>query len=262
MTPPDLAGAMPTRPLALSPPVSGWGVRVAGVLLLLLAAGGLWYGGAGEARVLVDDWSMRGRAVPVPGRVSGNCRTRVLLVQSCRLTVTAGTAKDGLPVRGEFDYTFLDPGLGRYTVTPMADPARPGSITTDLGQDNLVVRTITAALLAVVMLLIGFGGAVLLFGSNPAKRRLRAISGRRLTAVPARVVRGDAGWAVAPLDGRGTVVWPLPRKAEPFWLDRAGGVALAVAAPGSEPFPLDAALGWADLTPEERARLRAVAAPA
>ncbi|MFC7692178.1 hypothetical protein ACFQY5_24000 [Paeniroseomonas aquatica] len=52
------------------------------------------------------------------------------------------------------------------------------------------------------------------------------------------------------------MLWPLPRKAEPFWLDPA----LGVGAPGRVPMPLDRELAWADFSGAERARLRAALA--
>jgi hypothetical protein len=71
-----------------------------------------------------------------------------------------------------------------------------------------------------------------------------------------QVARDTNGWQVRPVDGKATVLWPVPRKAEPFWLDPARAIALGVTAPGGALFPLDRDLAWADFTPEERDRLR------
>ena len=60
-----------------------------------------------------------------------------------------------------------------------------------------------------------------------------------------------------PVAGGTPMVWPLPAKAEPLWLDATQAVALGVGAPGRAPFPLDHEMTWADFSPAEREQLRA-----
>ena len=60
-------------------------------------------------------------------------------------------------------------------------------------------------------------------------------------------------------DARGrSFGWPVPKDAQPFVLDAAQGLVLALRPSGGGPvFPLDAGLTFVDLTAEERGRVLA-----
>lgn len=257
-----LRSAFPERPLTISAPISTWKNWVLGLGLLLFPIGIGWWGGTTLAPSILADYEMRGGAIPVQGQVQGRCSTKYGLLQTCDMVVTSGRGKDGSPVQQSLEYMFVDPHVGRYTVQVMADPARPGQLTTDMGLNNLTSRTLTLLGFAAFGLAMGVAAIALMRNGGREKRAMGALSGQRLTPVPAYVVRDREGWKATPAEGGATTTWHLPGKAEPFWLSPSQGIALAVTAPGAALFPLDKDLRWADLTEEERARLRAVAEPA
>lgn len=256
-----LRAAFPERPLKLDAPISTWRNWVFGLLLLLFPIGIGWWGSTTLLPPLLTDLELRGGAVPVQGRVQGRCSTKYGLLQTCDMTVTAGRGKDGQELRQSLEYVFVDPHIGSYTVQVMADPSRPGLLTTDMGLNNLTSRALTFAGMVAFGLAMLVASFALIRRGGKEKRAMRGLSGHGLMPVPSYVVRDREGWKVTPADGGGQSTWQLPRKAEPFWLSPSQGIALAVTAPGAPLFPLDKDLRWADLTDEERARLRAVADP-
>jgi hypothetical protein len=256
-----IAAAFPDRPLALKAPITRWrGWLAAGVLFLLCAGFAAW-AATGLAPTLAADYALSGSAVPVNGRVvDGRCRSRFALLQECEMTlVGTATRKGAEPVRQKVSYLFVEPHLGDFQVQVMADPARPDRLTTDMGLDHLANRLLTGLGLAAALLLLFLGGIALVRAGGRARRDMAALSGRRLAPAAVHVARDQNGWQVRPPDGRKPVLWPLPRKAEPFWLDGEAGIALGVTAPGGALVPLDRDLAWADFTPEERDRLRVAA---
>lgn len=255
-----LRAAFPDRPLNVSGPISTWRNWVFGLLLFPIGIG--WWAGASLLPAILTDLELRGGAIPVQGRVEGRCQTKYGLLQTCDMVVTSGRGKDGNAIRQSLEYVFVEPHSGSYSVQVMADPARPGLLTTDMGLNHLTNRAITLAVVAAFGLAMGVAAIALMRSGGKQKRLLRSMSGHRLTPVPAYVVRDREGWKVTPADGGGTSTWQLPRKAEPFWLSPSQGIALAVTTPGSALFPLDRDLRWADLTEGERAGLKAVAEPA
>ncbi len=148
------------------------------------------------------------------------------------------------PARQAVSYLFIEPHVGDFSAQVMADPARPGRLSTDMGLEHLTNRLLTVPGLAAVMVALLIGGIILVRAAGRAKRDMANLFGRRLAPVPVQVERDKTGWQVRPVDGKTRVPWPLPPKAEPFfWRDQARAIALA----------------WADLTSEERNRLRAAA---
>ena len=254
-----LNAAFPQRPLTLSAPIARWRNWIFGIICLALPVGLGWWAYASLGPAILDDLSLRGTAEPVNGSIRGRCQTRWGLFQSCDITITSGTTKGGAPAQREVTYLFVDPHVGSYTVQPMAARDRPGVLSTDLGLENVTNRALTLAGMMAIALGIGAAGISLILRGGRQRAQLKAMSGRRLQPVPVAVQRAKEGWTVTPLNGAGRSVWQLPHKTEPFWLDPAAGVALGVTVPGAPVFPLDAALSWADLTEEERTRLRAVA---
>ncbi|WP_376091173.1 hypothetical protein ACE7GA_21235 [Roseomonas sp. CCTCC AB2023176] len=258
----DLRAAFPTRPLSLSPPISTWGNWAGGLVVLLLVGGFGWWASAALVPSLLNDYAVRGSAVPVNGRIDGRCRSKYGLFQDCEVTITAGQGKDGRSFSSSASYLFVEPHMGSYTVQVMADPQRPEMLTTDMGQEHLTNRSVTLAVMGLLALLGVYGSFALFRRGGQQKRLIRALSGQSLTPVPVRIGRAKEGWTVVPLEGGGQSAWQLPKKAEPFWLSPRDGVALAVTRPGGALVPLDRDLRWADFTDDERARIRAVAEPA
>lgn len=258
----ELRAAFPERALSLRAPFRTWQNWLFGLILLAMPIGFGWWGSTSIVPTLLQDLELRASAVPVQGRVEGRCRTKYGLLQTCDMTVTSGRTKEGGTFSQALEYIFVEPHSGSYAVQVMADPARPGVLTTDMGLNNLTSRAVTFGGMAVIALGLGIAGIALMLSGGRAKRRLRALSGRRLTPVPSYVARGKEGWAVTPVDGGTPTHWQLPKTAEPFWLDPKHGIALAVTVPGGAVFPLDRDLGWTDLNDTEKARLRAVAVPA
>ncbi|MFT8246212.1 hypothetical protein [Roseomonas sp. BN140053] len=157
----------PPRQLSLPPQDGGW----RGTLFALL--GTLMFGAMLVAIAvytvpnLVSDWQVRGTAQPMAdGRVTeGKCSSRLVL-NICDATLSVRT-KTGVVSR-DVNYIFTDIHSGDYSVTVLADPARPELATTDMALDKLWNRSIT--------LLVG-GGILLALTVAPVIgliRRLRA----------------------------------------------------------------------------------------
>ncbi len=257
-----LNAAFPERPLSVSAPISTWRNWLFGLILLALPVGLGWWAAASLGPSILTDLQLKGSAVPVQGSVQGRCSSRYGLLQTCDMTVTAGRAKDGQPLRQGLEYFFVDPHVGNYTVQVMADPGRPGLLTTDMGLDNLTSRMATLAVAAGLCVLFVIGGVSLMLQGRRQKRLLRAMSGQRLTPVPVFVTKDKGTWTVVPAEGNGESKWQIAGKREPFWLSPSQGIALGVTTVGGPVFPLDRDLQWVDLTNEERDRLAGVVEPA
>jgi hypothetical protein len=91
---------------------------------------------------LISDWQVRATAIPfADGRVTeGSCQSK-LFVHLCTATL-AVRSKSGSFTR-DVNYVFADLHTGDYSVSVMADPARPEMLTTDLALDRLWSRTLT-----------------------------------------------------------------------------------------------------------------------
>lgn len=259
--PDQIAAAFPDRPLALKAPIArrrGW---FSACVLFLLCVGFAAWASLSLLPTLVDDYALRNIAVPVNGRVlDGRCRSRFALLQDCEMTILSSPMKKGIePQRQKVSYLFVEPHIGDFEVQVMADPSRPDRLTTDMGLDHLTNRLLTALGVGSALVALLIGGILLVRASGRASRAMANLSGRRLMPVPVHVARDANGWQVRPVDGKAAVLWPVPRKAEPFWVDSARAIALGVTAPGGALFPLDRDLAWADFTPEERDRLRLAA---
>ena len=254
--------AFPDRPLTIAAPVARWRGLFAGLVILVLFGFFAWWASASIVPNLVSDFQIRDGAVPAAGRVeNGRCRTRFGLLQTCEMVLVANAAtKDGQPIRQQADYIFVEPHVGDYSVQVLADPSRPGKLSTDMGMEHLANRAITFLVLAALMLAMLVGGLVAMRMAGRAKRDMGALSGQRLIPVPVRVTANQNGWQVVPVEAKRGTQWPMPKKAEPFWISPQDGVALGVTAPGGPVFALDRDLSWADFTEEERQRLRLAAA--
>lgn len=254
-----LAEAFPQRPLTVRQPYGLWRAMLLGAFgLVLIAGGGLWLGQK-MLPDLISDFGLRRTAEPVPGGrlVSGRCSSKLMLVHDCTLTLSA-RGKDREITR-EVHYLFADLHSGSYTVQAiLGDPARPETLTTDIGMDRLWNRAITLAVTAGLIVFFAFGILALARGGKEQRRLVRAMSGQVLQpAVLQLDVAGQGGWTVREPNG-GVREWKVAGNAAPFWLDPGRHLILGVrAAGGASPMPLDAKLRWLDLRPEERAALQA-----
>ncbi|CAO4195171.1 hypothetical protein [Methylorubrum extorquens] len=140
--------ASPDRaePLRLPPQGQGWMATfwvLFGVVALaaLLGACALY-----TAPALVSDWQVRAAAEPVAeARISdGKCSSKIA-IHICDLTLSL-RQPTGIVTR-RVNYVFAGLHVGDFGAGPMADPARPDLITTDLGLDRLWNRTITLAVI-------------------------------------------------------------------------------------------------------------------
>jgi hypothetical protein len=117
---------------------------------------------------LVSDWQIRHTARPVAdARLSDGKCTGKLVFHICNVTVGLQTAKGHFEHR--VNYIFTDVHVGDYSISAMADPARPELATTDLGLAQLWNRTVTLAVGAGIIVAI-IGAAV----SGMLRNRRRA----------------------------------------------------------------------------------------
>ncbi len=249
-----LRAAWPARAIALRPPIAAWRTRLLGLVCLLAAGGIFGYLGYGLAPAIIDDVQMRDRARPVQmARIeSGRCSSRLAVIHTCDADLVA-TTKDGV-VRRSVHHLFFDFHIGNWTARVMADPARPGILTTDIGLDRIWHRIATAALMALLGLLVLFGPWRHVRRAAEERRRVAALSAQGFSPV-ALGVQGWQGQVVTVVDPRGgTHRWTMPAKTMLFGV--GPGQVLGVAVPGGEAFPLDEKLRWADFTAHERAALK------
>jgi hypothetical protein len=123
-----------------------------------------------EGAGLRDDLAVRDAARPVAGLrlVEGHCRGRLMLLQTCDVTL-AWSGKEGSGTR-RVSYTFVEPGMGAWSARPVADPARLHLVTTDLGLERLTNRIVTLAGIALAGLALAAGAGL---------AALRAVRGLR-----------------------------------------------------------------------------------
>ena len=152
--PPDRSGPSTgprQAPLRLPPRGGGWistlWVLVGIVGLCAIVVGCTLY----TAPAVLSDWQVREAAQPAPdARVSdGRCSTK-LVIHIFDATLSLPTPRG--PVTRRVNYVFSGVHLGDFGIRVMADPARPDLVTTDLGLDRLVNRTITLAVVVVATL--------------------------------------------------------------------------------------------------------------
>ena len=258
----DVLAAFPRRPLRVRVPGTGVFnnvILLLGASLLLLGVIGLagWVGPQ-----LVQDWGIRNAARPVPhGHLLKSDCTEKLFIDLCDLTLSTDLP-DGGAVQRTVYYLFASTPLEELTVRVMADPAQPALLTTDLGLDRLVNRTLMLAGVAVLVLLAVFGAVRASIARGRRRAALQAMQAQVLTPIALTLER----WLKSQSSGtwllrteRGRQSWRLPTKAKPLFL--GPGQVLGVVGPQRElPVPLDAELRWIDLTDTERQKIWAAVA--
>jgi hypothetical protein len=164
--------ATPDRaePLRLPPQGQGWMATfwvLFGVVALAALLGACAFY---TAPALVSDWQVRAAAEPVAeARISnGKCSSKIA-IHICDLTLSLRRPTGTVTRR--VNYVFAGLHVGDFGAGPMADPARPDLITTDLGLDRLWNRTITLAAIMAALAAAIFGALLSLV------RNRRAASG-------------------------------------------------------------------------------------
>jgi len=255
----DLADALPRRPVSVRPPQTAAPLAVLGMLALLfgLLGGVLWWLGPD----LVRDWRIGNDAVPaIDTRVEeARCRSRLFVLQVCNFSLaddrSAGSAK-----RTPW-YVFLGaPGSER--VVPLRGLSDPALLSTDLGLEKRLARSLTMAL--VVAILASCIGAALRMTQQGLRthRAFRNLSGQRLTPIVVEIERHNLLpprrrlWVYLYDDGerQGRAFIELPSKDRPLFVDTSEKRALALRGEhGGTPLLLDADLACLDLTGTEKA---------
>ena len=251
--------AFPRRALVLKPGRRSIGAWLTSLIGIVLFGGFLAMIAVDVGPAIRDDFALRGGAQVATGAriTEGRCRSRMFLFQSCEITI-AWRDKDGAQTR-KTTTMFVEPHMGSWSAVAMADPARPGLVTTDLALDRLWNRVATAAGLGVVVLVLMVGLVVLAWRATRMAGGVKLLSGRPLVPV-AVAFRGwgqPPTWKVA--DEHGQVFeWPVRKSDKPFVLDETRGLVLALRDPAGGPaFPLDEKLRFVELTPPERAAIEA-----
>ncbi|HNJ08066.1 MAG TPA: hypothetical protein PLY77_08955 [Plasticicumulans sp.] len=246
----------PDRPLRVNPPGTGAAAGFGTLLWALLICAGIGWLVLPPVRDLIDDYSLSGSLQPVAhSSVEGRCSYWAGLIVRCDATLGAPAPGGGRYSR-KVDYFFVEPlHTGDWTVTVVADPARPALLTTDLALAKLANRSWTLGILGPFFL---FGALAALFGARGTlgdRRALKqALSDRVLRPVPLRMEHYAAGrWTLSAPDGS-TRLWTVPGNARPIVLAPPQPLVLGVtpADGGGPAMPLDDGLRWLGLRRDER----------
>ena len=248
----------PDRPLRVNPPGTGAAAGFGTLLWALLICAGIGWLVLPPVRDLIDDYSLSGSLQPVAhSSVEGRCSYWAGLIVRCDATLGAPAPGGGRYSR-KVDYFFVEPlHTGDWTVTVVADPARPALLTTDLALAKLANRSWTLGILGPFFL---FGALAALFGARGTlgdRRALKqALSDRVLRPVPLRMEHYAAGrWALTSPAGD-TRVWTVPGKARPIVIAPQQHLVLGVTpVDGGPAMPLEDGLRWVGFSRAERRQL-------
>jgi hypothetical protein len=261
----DVRAAFPIRPLRVRVPGTG----VLNNLILLFGAALLLFGAimlvGWLGPELAQDWRIRDTARPAAhGHLVHSHCSEKLFITLCDLTLGADVP-GGAAIERTVYYLFASTPFEELIVRVMADPAEPAQLTTDLGLDRVVNRTLMMAG-AGVLVVLGVLGAVRVSVARGRRRAaLQSMQGQVLTPLVLTLEkwtrrRTSSTWFVRADDG-GRQVWSLPGKAKPLFV--APGRILGVVGPQRElAVPLDAELRWIDLNDTERQRIWSAVASA
>ena len=116
----------PDRPLRVQPPGTGAAAGFGTLLWALLICAGIGWLVLPPVRDLIDDYSLNGSLQPVEhSSVDGRCSTWAGLIVRCDATLGAPAPGGGRYSR-KVDYFFVELlHTGDWSVTVVADPARP-----------------------------------------------------------------------------------------------------------------------------------------
>ena len=193
--------------------------------------------------------------------VEGECKTRLLILSSCR-----GTIRDGGKTWKK-SFTFFDFSFSDLTVEAIASDADPTLVTLDIAAEKILNRNLFAALIAAVAALVCFAGLIGLRRAAGHRALLAAIN--RSDAQPWRLVETEVEMSDANLMNIATSTDSNPAKVRATfnkidaWIvsrtDKTARV-LAVAPPaGGAPVPIDMAFEcFKDLTDDEKNKLRQI----
>jgi hypothetical protein len=260
---PDLAHALPDRPITVRPPDTMGPKSSVGIFVLLfgLLAGALaWLGPD-----LVRDWRIGGEVVEARGgRIEqARCRSRLVLVTVCDIAFVDERA--AAPTRETLWYFFIDTA-GREPIVLVRPKAATGAdataITTNLGLDKFYHRLLALVLIVGLLLFCIALSAQVVFQGHATRAALARLSGRRLTPV---IVTLESKIPIAHKRRRWTYLWDsdggrqerafieLSTRSDPLYVTPDGKRALALAGPdGGVPLLLDASLSALDLSEAEK----------
>jgi hypothetical protein len=258
----DLSGALPGRPVAVRRVPQTMGpVAMLGPfgLLLGLLALVVWGLGPDVAR----DWRIRGDAVPAVGdaRVEeARCRSWLAVIKVCTITYSeAAGAKRSLW------YLYIG-APGEESIALQRSRSDPALVTTDVGLERLISRSLTFAVLAGSLLLcLGFAVQAARGGSD-LRRGFASLGGQRLTPVVVEIEHKNLVpprrrlWVYLYEDGgtAGRAAVELPSKETLVFLTSDERWAVAVRGErGGTPMLLDSKLAALDLTEAEKAAFHA-----
>jgi hypothetical protein len=259
---PDLAAALPDRPITVRPPQTTGPASMAGVFAMLIAllAGALWWLGPDLAR----DWGMGRELVEARDArlVEARCASRVIVLTVCDVSYSEAGA--GAESRTLW-YLYIGTADGEpiRLLTPR-QPAEGGlaAIATSLGLAKLYHRTFTLLLIVALLAFCIWLSIDLLRAGAVTRRELQRLNGQRLTPL---IVALEGSIPIAHRRKRWTYVWDdggtdrrayveLPSRVDPLFVTPDGKRAMALQGPErGAPLLLDAQLSSLDLTEAEKA---------
>ncbi len=213
---------------------------------------------------VVADWIIAQDPVLIEDAIisDGECSTSRGFFVDCSAHVAY--AVKGKQIERDIALMFVDFGSGDYTVDVVRSASQPTRVTLSLGLDMLWNRTITVAVITLLLAL--FGLALLRAGIRADRNRRLALRPTQLTAmaVPVlqinKVLGGNVVQYQYGINKRGNALLTTSRfrKSEtPLWLEDEGTHALAVMPEkGQIPVLVDENLQRLDLSEDERASAR------
>jgi hypothetical protein len=118
-----------------------------------------------QGPLLIRDFGLEGKLAPAKRFhiVSASCRSRLVL-NSCE--IKAGEFSGSVPREMKLEYMFFDAPFAKHSVQLLEHISDPSVVTTDLGQNNLINRTLTL----VSMLLFSFLLPIYLLQKSKTRR--------------------------------------------------------------------------------------------
>lgn len=252
----------PPRPLHGKPPGLLGAVALA-VLIVGMFGTMLVYAVGFVGPGLVTDALVRDRALTLSdGSVAGaDCSNTDQAIEICDLTLSAPVG-EGLVQHG-VHYVFASGNARRDEIRVVADPARPGWMTTDMALDrfwNRVASFMVATGTLAALIASGLWSSLRIVRRRRRWMRADALPVSLRLVSRQRVHNGQV-WVVAGEDGQ-TERWPVSGRIEPFSLGTGDRILGLQRMDGTAIMPLDAKLRWVHLSRAERAAVLAHAGQA